>query len=81
MRLDVADAEMAHVVKGGTESDGIGHVGCTSLEACGRHVVLRAFDGHVFDHVATTLPGLHLVEQVLTTIHHTDAVGAIDLVA
>ena len=81
MCLDVADAEMAHVVEGGTETDGVGHVGRTSLKASRRHIVLRAFDGHVLDHVAATLPGLHLVEQVLTTIDHTDAVGTIDLVA
>ena len=79
VRLDVADAEMTHVVEGCTQSDGVGHVGCTSLKACRRHVVLRAFDGHIFDHVATTLPGLHLVKQILATIHHTDAVGAVDL--
>ena len=80
MRLDVTDAEMTHVVEGGTQSDGIGHVGRTGLEASGRHVVLRAFDGHVLVHVAAPLPGLHLVEQVLAAIHHADAVGAVDLV-
>ena len=81
MMLDVTDAEMAYVVEGGTQSDGVGHVGRASLKTSRRHIVLRALDGHVLNHITTTLPGLHLIEQVLTTIHHSDTVGAIDFVA
>ena len=38
-------------------------------------------DGHVLDHVTTTLPGLHLVEQLLATIDYADAVRSVDFVA
>ena len=79
--LNVANAQMAHVVEGGPQSDGIGHVGCSGFETCWRHIILRALYRHVLDHIATTLPGLHLVEYVLAAIHHADAVGAIDLMA
>ena len=79
MVLDVADAEMAYVVEGSPQSDGISHIGCTSLEAGRRYVVFRAFDGHVLDHVASTLPRLHLVQEFLTAIDHADAVGSVDL--
>ena len=81
MVLDVADSDMPYVVEGGSQSDGIGHVGCSSLEPCWRYVVLGALDGHVFDHVATTLPGLHLFQQFPTSIDHADAVGTINLVS
>ena len=77
--LDVADAKTTHIVEGGTQSDGISHIGRTSLESCRWHIILRAFDGHILNHVATALPRLHLVEQVLATIDHTDTVGAVDL--
>ncbi len=79
MVLDVTDAEMAHVVERSTQSDGVGHVGCASLETGRGDVVLCTLNGDVLNHVTTTLPGLHLIQELLATIHHTNAVGAIDL--
>ena len=81
MVLDVADSDMSYVVKGGSQSDGIGHVGCSCLEPRWRYVVLGTLDGHVFDHVATALPGLHLFQQFTAAIDHADAVRAINLMS
>ena len=41
--------------------NGIGDIGCACFETGRGHVVLSTLDGHVLDHVAATLPRLHLI--------------------
>ena len=79
--LYAADTYAAHVVQCGTQSYGIGHIGSAGLKTGGRHVVLGTLYGYVLYHVAASLPGLHLVQQLLTAVDHAYAVGAVYLMA
>ena len=79
--LDVTDSQTAHVVESSTKSDGIGNIRRTSLEASRRIIILGMLNGHVLDHIATTLPWLHLVEQGLASIYRSDTVRTVDLMS
>ena len=81
MSLDITDAQATHVVECSTQSNSIGHIRCTSLKTSWRLIVFGVFYSHILNHIATTLPGLHLVEQFLTPVHHPDTVRTIDLMA
>ena len=81
MAFDVVDAHTLHEVECITESDGIGNVGCASLESGWRHIELGALDGHILNHVASTLPWWELFEPFFLSIHHTDARWTINLVS
>lgn len=79
--LNVADADAADVVESCTKAYGICHIGRASLEASRRIIIFRALYGHVLYHVASALPWLHAVENLLLAIDDTDAVRPIYLVS
>ena len=75
------NAQRFDIVDGRAQADSAGHVGRTRFELVRQFVVRGAFERHVQNHVAATLPGRHLGEQFLATVEHTDAGGPIKLVA
>jgi hypothetical protein len=73
---DVLDADPLHVVDRRAQAHGVGDVAGAGLEAGRGAVVEGALEGDVGNHVAATLPGRHVFENVALAVHHADAGGA-----
>src|ERR1700685_3041772 len=72
---DIFHPDSAHVIDRSSESNGIGNVAGTSLEACGRRLVGGFFERTVGNHVSATLPWRHGVEHVELAENYADSCG------
>jgi hypothetical protein len=78
---DVLDADPLHIVDRRAQANGVGDVAGAGLEARRHALVEGALEGDVGDHVAATLPGRHVFENVALAVHDADAGRREDLVA
>ena len=75
------EAELIHIINGGSQADARGDVGCSRFKLVRNHVEKRLGKRHGADHVAAPLVRGHTFERLCLAVKGTHARGAEELVA
>ena len=70
---NIRNADTIYIIDRSTQAHCIGDISSSGFKPLWRGLVERLLECDVLDHVATALPGWHIVEHLGLPIQHTDA--------